>query len=92
MLPDVPTVGTSCRASTPANGSASSRRRTSRPTLVERLNREINNGLADPGIKTKIANLGGTAISGTPAAFGKFTAAEVAKWAKVIKFANIKVE
>ncbi|MGA8610579.1 MAG: tripartite tricarboxylate transporter substrate binding protein [Xanthobacteraceae bacterium] len=59
---------------------------------VERLNREINSGLADPGIKTKIANLGGTAISGTPDAFGKFTADEVVKWAKVIKFANIKAD
>jgi tripartite-type tricarboxylate transporter receptor subunit TctC len=58
--------------------------------IVERLNREINTGLADPGTKTKIANLGGAVISGTPAAFGKFTADEVAKWAKVIKFANIK--
>jgi len=60
--------------------------------LVERLNREINNGLADTGIKTKIANLGGAVISGTPDAFGKFTADEVAKWAKVIKFANIKAD
>jgi tripartite-type tricarboxylate transporter receptor subunit TctC len=58
--------------------------------LVERLNREINNGLADTGIRTKIANLGGAVISGTPDAFGRFTADEVAKWAKVIKFANIK--
>jgi tripartite-type tricarboxylate transporter receptor subunit TctC len=58
--------------------------------IVERLNHGINNGLADPGIKTKIANLGGAVISGTPAAFGKFTADEVAKWGKVIKFANIK--
>jgi tripartite-type tricarboxylate transporter receptor subunit TctC len=60
--------------------------------IVERLNREINNGLADPGIKTKVANLGGTVISGTPATFGKFTADEVAKWGKVIKFANIKAD
>jgi tripartite-type tricarboxylate transporter receptor subunit TctC len=60
--------------------------------LVERLNREINNGLADSGIKTKIANLGGAVISSTPDAFGKFTADEVAKWAKVIKFANIKAD
>jgi tripartite-type tricarboxylate transporter receptor subunit TctC len=92
LLPDVPTVadfvpdfeasqwiGIVAPKNTPAD-------------IVERLNREINNGLADPGIKTKIANLGGTAISGTPAAFGKFTAEEVAKWAKVIKFANIKVD
>src|SRR5580658_3638274 len=55
--------------------------------IVERLNREINNGLADTGIRTKIANLGGAVISGTPDAFGRFTADEVAKWAKVIKFA-----
>ena len=43
-------------------------------------------------MKTKIANLGGAVISGTPDAFGKFTADEVAKWAKVIKFANIKAD
>jgi tripartite-type tricarboxylate transporter receptor subunit TctC len=60
--------------------------------IVERLNREIESGLADPGVKTKIANLGGAVISGTPGAFGKFTADEVAKWAKVIKFANIKAD
>ena len=60
--------------------------------IVERLNREINTGLADPGIKTKIANLGGAVISSTPAAFGKFASDEVAKWAKVIKFANIKAD
>jgi tripartite-type tricarboxylate transporter receptor subunit TctC len=60
--------------------------------IVERLNREVNNGLTDSGIKTKIANLGGAVISGTPDAFGKFTADEVAKWAKVIKFANIKAD
>jgi tripartite-type tricarboxylate transporter receptor subunit TctC len=90
LLPEVPTVadfvpgfeasqwvGIAAPKNTPAD-------------IVERLNREINNGLADPEIKTKIANLGGTVISGTPAAFGKFTADEVAKWAKVIKFANIK--
>ena len=90
LLPDVPMVadfvpgfeasqwiGIAAPKNTPAD-------------IVERLNREINNGLADSEIKTKIANLGGTVISGTPAAFGKFTADEVAKWAKVIKFANIK--
>ncbi len=60
--------------------------------IVEKVNREINSGLADPGIKSKVANLGGTVISGTPVGFGQFTADEVAKWAKVIKFANIKAD
>jgi tripartite-type tricarboxylate transporter receptor subunit TctC len=60
--------------------------------IVEQVNREINRGLADPEIKTRIANLGGAVISGTPADFAKFSADEVAKWAKVIKFANIKAQ
>jgi tripartite-type tricarboxylate transporter receptor subunit TctC len=92
LLPEIPTVadfvpgfeasqwiGIAAPKNTPAD-------------IVERLNREINGGLADPEMKTRIANLGGAVISGTPAAFGKFTADEVAKWAKVIKFANIKPE
>jgi tripartite-type tricarboxylate transporter receptor subunit TctC len=60
--------------------------------IVDRLNHEMQAGLADAEVKTKIANLGGTALPGSAAAFGQFTAAEVGKWAKVIKFANIKVE
>jgi tripartite-type tricarboxylate transporter receptor subunit TctC len=60
--------------------------------IVERLNREIDAGLADVATRTKIAHLGGSVISGSPGAFGKFSADEVDKWAKVIKFANIKVE
>jgi tripartite-type tricarboxylate transporter receptor subunit TctC len=54
--------------------------------------KEINAGLADPELRAKLANLGGTVISGSPADFGKFVAAETEKWAKVIKFAGIKLE
>ncbi len=60
--------------------------------IVTRLNGEINAGLADPEIKMRIANLGGATLPGSAAEFGKFTADEVDKWAKVIKFANIKAE
>jgi tripartite-type tricarboxylate transporter receptor subunit TctC len=58
--------------------------------IVDKLNKEINVILASPEIKTKFANIGGTAIGGTPEEYGKFIATEIAKWGKVIKAANIK--
>jgi tripartite-type tricarboxylate transporter receptor subunit TctC len=60
--------------------------------IVERLNKEINAGLADPKIKARYAELGATALAGSPADFGKFIADETEKWAKVIRAANIKPE
>ena len=60
--------------------------------IVERINQEVQLGLADTTMKTKIANLGGTTLPGSAVSFGKFTASEVAKWGKVITFANIQVE
>ena len=53
--------------------------------IVERLNKEINAGLADPKIKARIADLGATAFAGSPADFGKFIADETEKWGKVIR-------
>jgi tripartite-type tricarboxylate transporter receptor subunit TctC len=60
--------------------------------IVEKLNKEINAGLADPKIKARLADLGGTPLVGSPADFGKLIADETEKWAKVVKFANIKPE
>ena len=60
--------------------------------IVERLNKEINAGLADPKIKARYAELGATALAGSPANFGKFIADETEKWGKVIRAANIKAE
>jgi len=63
-----------------------------RAELIDKLNREINAGLADPKIKTRLADLGGDVLALSPADFGKFIAAETEKWAKVIRTANIKPE
>ena len=58
--------------------------------VVETLNREINAGLADPRMKTRLADLGGTLLPGSPSDFGKFVADETEKWAQVIKLAGLK--
>jgi tripartite-type tricarboxylate transporter receptor subunit TctC len=60
--------------------------------IVDKLNREINLGLADPKIKARLADLGGTALSGSPTDFGRFIANETDKWGKVIRAANVKPE
>jgi tripartite-type tricarboxylate transporter receptor subunit TctC len=60
--------------------------------IVERLNKEINAGLADSKVKARLADLGGTPLPGSSADFGKFIADETEKWAKVIRAANIKAE
>jgi len=60
--------------------------------IVDKLNREINAGLADPTIKARLADLGGTPLVGSPADFGKLITDETEKWAKVVKFAGIKAD
>jgi tripartite-type tricarboxylate transporter receptor subunit TctC len=60
--------------------------------VIETLNKEINAALADPKIKARFADLGGSVFAGTPADFGKLIAAETEKWGNVIRAANIKPE
>jgi tripartite-type tricarboxylate transporter receptor subunit TctC len=57
---------------------------------VERLNKEINAGLADPKIKERLKDLGGIPMLMTPDEFGRFVSDETEKWGKVIRAANIK--
>ena len=60
--------------------------------IVDRLNKAISGGLADPKLKARIADLGATVLPLSPAEFGHLIADETEKWAKVVKFANIKPE
>jgi tripartite-type tricarboxylate transporter receptor subunit TctC len=58
--------------------------------IIGRLNREIGAALADPHLKARIADFGGTPVAQSPAEFGKFIADETEKWSRVIRAANIK--
>jgi tripartite-type tricarboxylate transporter receptor subunit TctC len=60
------------------------------PEAVDRLNKEINSGLANPKIKARLADLGASVLVGSPADFGKLIAAETEKWGKLIRALNIK--
>jgi tripartite-type tricarboxylate transporter receptor subunit TctC len=60
--------------------------------IVEMLNKQINAALADPNIKARLNDLGGTAFALSPAEFGKLIAEETDKWGKVVKFAGIKAD
>ena len=60
--------------------------------VVDKLNREINASLADPKLKTRLAEIGYATTGSSPAEFGSMIAREIEKWAKVIKFAGIKPE
>src|SRR5262249_56208335 len=60
--------------------------------IIEELNKETNNFLADPRLKARLADLGNTALLGSSADFGRLLADDTEKWAKVIRAAKIKAE
>jgi tripartite-type tricarboxylate transporter receptor subunit TctC len=60
--------------------------------IVDKLNKEINAALADANMRARLADLGGIALAGSPAEFGKLIADETDKWAKVVKFAGVRVD
>jgi tripartite-type tricarboxylate transporter receptor subunit TctC len=60
--------------------------------IIEKLNREINAGLADPTMRARITHLGNTPLALSPAEYGKLLVEETEKWGKVVKFAGIKPE
>jgi tripartite-type tricarboxylate transporter receptor subunit TctC len=91
-MPDLPTIGDVLPGYEASTWYGIGAPRNTPAEIIERLNSEINAGLADPKMKARFADLGGTAFSGAPAAFGKFIADETEKWGKVIRFAGIKSE
>ena len=92
VLPDIPTVGEFVPGYEASTWFGFGAPRNTPAGIVERLNKEINAGLADPKLKVRLADLGSAPFVGSPSDFGKFIAEETVKWAKVVKFAGIKPE
>ena len=91
-LPDTPTVGDFLPGYEASGWYGVGAPKNTPDDIVNKLNREINAGLADPKLKAQLAELGGMVLAGSPADFGRLIAEETKKWGKVIQAANIKPE
>ena len=92
VLPDIPTIGDSVPGYEASVWIGVGAPKDTPSAIIDRLNREINAGLANPRIKAQYAELGNAPMPFTPGEYGTFLAAETEKWAKVIRAANIKPE
>jgi tripartite-type tricarboxylate transporter receptor subunit TctC len=90
LLPDLPTVGDFVPGYETSAWQGVGAPKNTPVEIIDRLNKEINAGLADPKIKARVADMGGTVLAGSPADFGKLIADETEKWGKVVKFSGAK--
>jgi tripartite-type tricarboxylate transporter receptor subunit TctC len=91
-LPDVPALSEFPFGFEASGWNGIAAPRATPPAIVEALNTSVNAVLADPKVATRIVELGGSTFVASPAELDKFVADEVAKWARVVKAANIKAE
>jgi tripartite-type tricarboxylate transporter receptor subunit TctC len=91
-LPELPTVGDFVPGYEASTWYGVGAPKTTPAEIIERLNKEINAGLADPKLKARLADLGGMMLTGSAAEFGAFIVEETEKWAKVVKFSGAKAE
>jgi tripartite-type tricarboxylate transporter receptor subunit TctC len=92
VLLDIPTVGEFVPGYEASTWFGIGAPKSTPADIIQRLNNEINAALADNRMKAKLADLGGTVLSGSAADFGKLIVGETEKWGKVIRAANIKPE
>ncbi len=89
-LPSIPSASEAVPGYIASNWYGFAAPKNTSPVIVDKLNAEINAALADPRMKARLADLGGTPFASSPTDFAKFVADDTAKWAKVIRAANIK--
>jgi tripartite-type tricarboxylate transporter receptor subunit TctC len=88
-LPDVPLIGDTISGFETAAFAGLGAPKDAPAQIIETINREINAGLADPTMSARIAEIGGTPLSLSPAGFAQFLSEEIEKWAKVVRAANL---
>jgi tripartite-type tricarboxylate transporter receptor subunit TctC len=91
-LPDIPTLAEFIPGYDASAWYGVSAPRNTPKAVIGKLNKEINVGLADRALQTRLVDLGGMIVPGSPDDFGKLVSDETEKWARVIKFAGIKPE
>jgi tripartite-type tricarboxylate transporter receptor subunit TctC len=91
-LPDVPTVADTVPGYEASAWFGIGAPKNTPPEIIAKLNKAVNDALADPKMRAKLADLGGVPMSGSPADFGKVMADETAKWEKVVKFAGASID
>jgi tripartite-type tricarboxylate transporter receptor subunit TctC len=91
-MPDIPTIGDFVPGYETSQWYGIGAPKNAPAEVVDKLNGEINAALADPKMKARLADLGGTMLPGSPADFGKFIADETEKWAKVVKFSGARAD
>jgi tripartite-type tricarboxylate transporter receptor subunit TctC len=92
VLPEIPTVAEFVPGFEASGFAGIGAPRNTPTEIIDTLNKELNAGLADTKVKSRIVELGGTVLGGSPAEFGTMLSEAIEKWAKVIKFAGINVE
>jgi tripartite-type tricarboxylate transporter receptor subunit TctC len=91
-LPDIPTVGDFVPGYEASAVNGVGAPKATPAEIVDVLNSEINAGLADPKIKARLADLGGSVLAGSPADYAKLIAEETEKWGRVVKFSGAKAD
>jgi tripartite-type tricarboxylate transporter receptor subunit TctC len=91
-LPDIPTVGEFVPGYEASAWFGVGAPKNTPSQIIDKLNEAINVGLADPKMKMRLADLGGTVLPGSPSDFGKLIVEETEKWAKVVKFSGAKAD
>jgi tripartite-type tricarboxylate transporter receptor subunit TctC len=92
VLPDIPTMADFVPGYDVSDWAGVGAPKNTPADIIDKLNREINAGLADAKLKARLADLGATLIPGSPADFGKLIAEETEKWARVVKFSGAKAD
>jgi tripartite-type tricarboxylate transporter receptor subunit TctC len=91
-MPDVPTVGDTVPNYDASQWYGIGAPKNTPGEVVDKLNEEINAALADPKMKARLADLGGTVLPGSPGDFGKLIADEIEKWAKVVRASGAQAD